>query len=175
MRENDQNGLDAAMIMRMATGYLARYSASTHRLRQVLERRVKRWHDTRKLPHMDASEVASLLDEVVRRLNQIGLLDDTAFAVARTERLVHKGLPRARVRLALAAEGIDPRQAELDAIMVDDEAAQARRFAARKRLGPFRSRSPELYRDKDIRSLIRAGFSPRHAIAVVDGEGNQQE
>ena len=163
------------MLMRMATGYLARYSASSHRLRQVLERRVKRWHDTRKPPRMEGSDVTGLIDEVVRRLNQMGLLNDTAFAVARTERLVHKGLPRARIRLALAAEGLDPRQTEVDAVMVHDEAAQARRFAARKRLGPFRSGPPEPYRDKDIRSLIRAGFSPRNAIAIIDGEGNQEE
>ena len=51
-----------------------------------------------------------------------------------------------------------------------DEAAQARRLAQRKRLGPYRPGEREPYRDKDLRAMVRAGFSLGLAKRVVDGE-----
>ena len=51
-----------------------------------------------------------------------------------------------------------------------DEPTQARRLAQRKRLGPYRPGDREPYREKDVRSLVRAGFSVSLAKAVVDGE-----
>ena len=51
-----------------------------------------------------------------------------------------------------------------------DEAAQARRLAERKRLGPYRPGERAPYRDRDVRALVRAGFPAGLAKRVVDGE-----
>lgn len=160
---------DRAALMRMATGYLARYAASSHRVRQVLERRIRRRCRTESLEPPDQDELATALDETIARLVQLGLLDDQSFAASRARALQRKGLPDRRIRMALRGEGLSPESVEESDGGIDDH-AQARRFAARKRLGPHRTGERAPFRDKDIRSLLRAGFSFSIATAVVDAE-----
>ena len=158
-----------SVLMRIATGYLARYAASSRRVRQVLERRIQRRCRAEGLEAPDHDAVAAALDDVVARLEQLGLLDDRAFAASRVRSLQRKGLPEQRIRMALRGEGLDAPEAEDDREAVDD-GVQARRYAARKRLGPFRRGERLPFRDKDLRSLLRAGFSYRVAVATVDAE-----
>ena len=49
--------------MRMASHYLARYSASTSRLREVLERKIRRRCEARDLPVPDERVMAGLIDD----------------------------------------------------------------------------------------------------------------
>ena len=160
--------LDAAGLFRLATDYLARYAAPTQRLRQVLERRVRRWHAKRDLPMPDG--VAPLIDDVLAKLVDLGLVDDAAFAMSKARSLVRKGLPERRIRAELGASGLDARLDELASVLPSDDSAQAHRYVARKRLGPCRTRDRALFREKDIRSLMRAGFSYRVAADAVDAE-----
>ena len=160
---------DRSAMMRMATAYLARYAASTHRVRQVLERRIRRRCRTQGLEPPDHGELATALDEVLARLVQLGLLDDGSFAASRARALQRKGLPDRRIRMALRSEGLS-RDAGEDGGGEVDDAVQARRFAARKRLGPHRLGERAPFRDKDIRSLLRAGFSFSVAAAAIDAE-----
>ena len=51
-------------------------------------------------------------------------------------------------------------------IAIDESSAMLN--AARKRLGPYRSGERAAFRDKDVRSLIRAGFSFALAAATID-------
>lgn len=159
----------SSVLMRVATGYLARYAASSRRVRQVLERRIQRRCRAEGLEAPDNGALTAALDDVVARLERLGLLDDRAFAAGRVRALQRKGLPEQRIRMALRGEGLDAPEAEDDNEVVDD-AAQARRYAARKRLGPFRRGDRPSFRDKDLRSLLRAGFSFRIAVETVDAE-----
>ena len=158
-----------SVLMRMATGYLARYGASSQRVRQVLERRIQRRCRAEGLEKPDADALAAALDDVVARLEQLGLLDDRAFAAGRVRALQRKGLPEQRIRMALRGEGLNAPEDEDDREVVDD-ATQARRYAARKRLGPFRRGERLPFRDKDLRSLLRAGFPFRVAVETVDAD-----
>ena len=160
--------LDANSLTRMATDYLARYAAPTRRLRLVLERRIRRWHAKRELPVPD--DAGRLIDEVVAKLTGSGVIDDDAFAISKARSLVRKGLPERRIRSTLDAAGLDARHDGLDTVLGVDDADQAHRYAARKRLGPCRSKDRPRYREKDIRSLMRAGFSHRVATAAIDAE-----
>lgn len=160
--------LEAAALTRMATDYLARYAAPSRRLRQVLERRVRRWYARRDLPLPD--ETGRLVDDVVARLIELGLVDDRSFAIGKARSLVRKGLPERRIRAVLGAAGLEHRSAEVDEVLEHDEAAQARRYAARKRLGPYGQDDRSSLRDKDMRSLLRAGFSARAAAAALEAE-----
>lgn len=160
---------ERANLMRMASAYLARYAASSQRVRQVLERRIQRRCRMSDREPPDAQALGIALDEVIQRLQQLGLLDDAAFSTSRRRALERKGLPRRRVRMALQSEGLDASPEGIDEDVPED-IDQARRYAARKRLGPFRSGERSAYRDKDLRSLLRAGFSFGIAVAVVDAE-----
>ena len=155
-------------LMRMASHYLARYSASTARLRQVLERKIRRRCEGRGLPLPDPEATRTLIEGVVERLSRAELIDDDAFGRGRAAALARKGWPAWRIRGELARQGIDL-EAEGVAEAVDlDETAQATRLAERKRLGPFRPGERESHRERDIASLARAGFSVAVARRVVD-------
>ncbi len=154
----------------MASHYLARYSASTVRLREVLARKIRRRCETRQLPMPEADEVRALIDATVERLTRAGLIDDAAYGRGRAAALARKGWPVWRIRTELQRQDIDTEQEGVAEAVDLDETAQAMRLAQRKRLGPYRAGEREPYRDKDIRSLVRAGFPVGLAKRVVDGE-----
>ena len=156
--------------MRMATFYLARHSASTERLRDVLARKIARRLGREGGEAPDAAALRAMIDPVVERLTRTGLLDDAAFARGKAASLAAKGRPAWRIRADLAQAGVDPGQGELDAVLDElDPVAQATTWARRRRLGPFRMRDREAQRDRDVARLARAGFPAAVARAVVDG------
>ncbi|MDX7949711.1 RecX family transcriptional regulator [Lichenihabitans sp. Uapishka_5] len=165
---------DRSALMRMATGYLARYAASSQRLRQVLARRIARWCATRGLEPPEPDAVRTAVEDVVARLQALGLLDDTLLAASRSRALARKGLPASRITMTLRQQGLQIEDDTAEEEPLDD-AVQARRFAERKRLGPFRLGDRAVARDKDLRRLIRAGFSFSTAVAVVDAETQDEE
>ncbi len=157
-------------LVRMASHYLARYSASTVRLREVLERKIRRRCELRDLPAPDSAEIRLMIDAVVERLTRAGLIDDAAYGRGRAAALARKGWPAWRIRTELQRHDVDMSDEGMAGAVDLDEAAQATRLAQRKRLGPYRPGERAPYREKDIRSLVRAGFPAGVAKRVVDGE-----
>ncbi len=156
--------------MRMASFYLARYSASTLRLRAVLERKIRRRCDLAEVPAPEPEELRALIDGVVERLTRAGLIDDAAYGRGRAAALARKGLPAWRIKAELGRQGVDVAEESVAEAVEIDEPGQAMRLAQRKRLGPFRPGEREPYREKDLRALVRAGFPLGVARRVVDGE-----
>lgn len=163
-------GVTPEALMRMASYYLARYSASTARLREVLERKIRRRCELRDAPVPEPAEVQAMIDAVVERLTRAGLLDDAAYGRGRAAALARKGWPAWRIRAELQRQDIDAGGEGLAEAVDLDADAQAARLAQRKRLGPYRPGAREPYRDRDIRALARAGFPVSVAKRVVDGE-----
>ena len=153
-------------LIRMATHYLARHSASTAHLREVLERKIRRRCEARELQVPDGTDIGTMIDAAVERLTRAGLLDDEAYARGRARTLAAKGWPAWRIQTDLERHDIDAPIGTPEL----DETAQARRLAQRRRLGAFRSGERAPYRDKDIRSLVRAGYPVSIAKAVIDGD-----
>ena len=137
-------------------------------LRSVLERRSKRRLQVKSLDPEIPAMIETVLDEFV----ELGLLDDPRFAEGRRRTLERRGFSKRRIELGLKQKGLDAetiRGALADEV---DEAAQARRFAERRRLGPWRrSGSGEDRSKKDLGSLMRAGFSFAVAKAALTGPG----
>ena len=157
-------------LMRMASFYLARYSASTARLREVLERKVRRRCELADAPLPEPAEMRALIDGVVDRLTRGRLIDDAAYGRGRAAALARKGLPAWRIKADLGRQDVDVAEPSVAEALDLDEPAQAARLAQRKRLGPYRPGEREPYRDKDVRALVRAGFPVGLAKRIVDGE-----
>ncbi|RMF73612.1 MAG: regulatory protein RecX [Alphaproteobacteria bacterium] len=127
-----------------AFSYLARHSASMTRLRQVLARRLARWRETACLPAADRS---ALVEEVVREMVALDLVNDRRFARERARALLRRGLGPPAIRHRLVALGISPADAEAavgDVLGGEDAGTQeavllqaALAYARRRRLGPF--------------------------------------
>ena len=154
----------------MASHYLARYSASTMRLREVLARKIRRRCEMRQLPVPEADEVRALIDATVERLTRAGLIDDAAYGRGRAAALARKGWPVWRIKMELERQEIDTEHAGVASAIDLDELTQAGRLAQRKRLGPYRPGEREPYREKDLRTLLRAGFPLGLSKSIVDGE-----
>ena len=103
---------------------------------------------------------------------ELGYVDDTAYALARSQALLSRGYGKHRLSQVLRADGI-VEQDSADALSHADEEAvdSALRFAKRRRIGPFAAAKLDpREREKAIAAMIRAGhsFGIARAIAALE-------
>jgi regulatory protein len=155
----------ASTLQNAAMHYLAGRVASTAMVRAMLERRAQRRLGIRRLP----PDVDALIEGTLARLGQLGLIDDRTFAEVRARSLADRGLPRRSIAQRIQLKGVDRETVECTLGDGIDDLAQARRFAERRRLGPWRSglETPDLRR-KDLAALARAGFAYAVAKAALE-------
>jgi regulatory protein len=147
-----------------ALHYLGRYASSAENLRQVLMRRVRR-HFSDSVPR-----ISPLIDALVARYRESGLLDDAQYAAGRVQSLHRRGSSLNAIRARLAAKGIAASHiagaiSELRSDAVDADLAAACAFARRRRLGPYRRAAADYARE--LGAFARAGFNRRVAEAVL--------
>ena len=152
------------LIERWALHYLERYASSAENLRRVLMRRVRR-HSPQTAP-----QVAALIDALVARYRESGLLDDAAYAAGRVQSLHRRGDSLQAIRARLAAKGVatsDVAEAvsRLRSTATDPDLGAACAFARRRRLGPYRRAAADHARE--LGAFARAGFNRRVAEAVL--------
>jgi len=160
--------VSSAYLERAAMSYLERYASSSDNLRRVLRRKI----DQRsRLRGEDAAVFYPLIDEVIAKTLRLGLVDDTRYAEARVATLRRRGGSARAIQAKLSAKGVD--RITIAAALEGedgDEMAAAHALARRRKLGPYRPGEKTPYREKDLASLARAGFSYGIARAVIDGE-----
>jgi regulatory protein len=152
------------LLERWALGYLGRYASSTENLRRVLIRRARRYSPKA------AQHAGVLIEALVVRYRESGLLDDAAYAAARVASLQRRGDSLKAIRARLAAKGVTAAVAAnaisgLRDSAPDPDLAAACAFARRRRLGPFRRGATD--RQRELAVFARAGFSRRIAEAVL--------
>jgi regulatory protein len=172
-----------ASLENAALAYLGRFATTAKGLTEVLMRRVHRaahHHGT------DPAEGRALVDTIVLRYREAGLIDDATFAQARARALFARGVAvRAivfRLRrkgvsdddIAAAIAGLDPESGDSTDTRALDRAA-ARALARRRRLGPWRrGLAGEDARVRDLAALARAGFSYGIAREVIDAAADDE-
>lgn len=135
--------------------YLQRYATSAENLRAVLTRKVKRscaFHQT------EPEAFYPAIDALLERYKSSGLLNDEAFARAKTATLRRKGQSKRGIEAKLAQKGLG-KEDIAKAILETDESEHAELEAAialakRKKLGQG-NKDPK----KEMAVLARAGFS----------------
>lgn len=174
---------DEAVLSRAAERYLARFPASSERLRKVLWRRVDRF--LRERGPDDAAPAretfAPAIEAAVRRMTELGMLDDAAYAKALARSEHRRGRPLRRIKMKLREKGV-PEALAKDALALLDEESErdpdleaAFAYAKRRRFGPFSSSEErrEERREKDLAAMCRAGFSYGIARRVLDSDGGE--
>ncbi|HEX4113498.1 MAG TPA: RecX family transcriptional regulator [Stellaceae bacterium] len=158
----DADALTMPVLERAALRYLERYASSRATLRRVLLRRVA------KAARGDEEKAAAgraLVEALIERYVQSGLLDDARYAEAKAGGLARAGASRYRIRGKLmqkgvAADHIADAIAALDERGEGSEPAAAGALIRKKRLGPYRRPGDRAkFRDKDLAALARAGFA----------------
>ncbi len=162
-------------LEKAAAAYVARYDTSSARLRAVLMRRVLK---ARRADAPIVADVEAVIDAIVARYGQAGIVDDARYAERKAGSLHRRGVSRRHIRekLRLAGIGHESARRALDATreelaiggtQMDLHAALA--FARRRRLGPFRATAERReWRAKDLAALGRAGFDLDVARRVID-------
>ena len=112
---------------------------------------------------------APIIDEVLERFTEVGLIDDVAFAAAWVRsRHTGRGLAPRRLAQELQTRGVDPvvvREA-VDAIDLDDQRAAARALVDRK-LRSMHGLEREVMLRRLVGMLARKGYSGSLAMQVV--------
>lgn len=163
----DGNEIDEGLLENWALAYLGRYASSATNLRRVLSRRThRRLHDNTEA----LQQTQPLIEALVERYLQSGLLDDAKYAASRAEALHRRGESLAKIRARLAAKGVPgalttDALAALRANSADPDLAAACAFARRRRLGPYRRAAID--GSRELAAFARAGFSRRVAEAVL--------
>ncbi|MEA2747082.1 MAG: regulatory protein [Myxococcales bacterium] len=164
-----------AALHEAALAYLARGAATADSVKKTLERRIGNWARRSVRAGRDAEGIAGdaakardLIAEIVGRLREVGLVNDTAFAENRARRMSGAGRSRRAISAHLAQKGVDA--ATVREAVPHDAGAElhaALQFARKRRIGPFAESDADAPRDRDARrdaerkslgTLARAGF-----------------
>ena len=137
-----------AFIERAASWYLSRWSTTRVHLRKLLMKRVQK-----RLPPEDHAAAALEVEAVLDRCERVGLVNDAAYAEAKVERMIARGVSGPLIRARLAAKGIANVALPEDAAFTSCCA-----HVLRRRLGPLRD-DAAAHREKDLARIGRAGFS----------------
>ncbi|MFT8522028.1 regulatory protein RecX [Gluconobacter oxydans] len=184
---------DAASLREAALAHLARFATTEQGLRQVLDRRLRRWGvraSRAGLPNEDIeSAIAALrpaIDGIVASMTDLGAVDDAGYARNRALSLTRTGRSRRAVEAHLANKGVDQdttREALNDSLGErSDSSAQAAELAAalvlarKRRLGPFHR--PDREEEDPLKALgvfARNGFSRDVAQSVLDMDSDEAE
>lgn len=161
-----------------ALAYLGRYASSSQNLRRILMRRVNKscaFHGT------DVEECAAMVDALIARYLESGILNDEVYARASATTMRRRGLSRRAISAKLGAKGLPGEQIEQAVAKADDmiadeyddelddpELRAARRFAQRKRIGPYRKKDRAERHERDMAAMARAGFGYGVVRALFD-------
>jgi regulatory protein len=179
-KKRPSGALERAELEGAALRYLDRFDTSEANLRRVLARYVQRVADERGAAA--ASVGPELIEELVARYVESGVLSDARFAETLAGGLRRKGSSRAAILQRLRARGVDPEVADRALGQTDGEQRAnaeieaARALVRRRRLGPFRP-EPErsAKRKRDLGVLARAGFDLDVARRALGGTGDDEE
>jgi regulatory protein len=163
--------LGAKQLEELALRYVGRYATSRAKLSSYLARKIRErgWGGERE-PDVEA---------LARRFCDLRYVDDSAYALMKSQSLSSRGYGRRRVDEKLRADGIGeedsaPALDHADAHAVD----AALRYARRRRIGPFATTEVDSkQREKAIAAMVRAGHSfalARKIACLPPGEGDEE-
>ena len=159
-------------LERAALYYLERYASSAEDLRRVLMHRVKR---SARVHGTDCSEGAVVVDEIIRKFQEWGYLNDRAYAEMRVDGLHRRGLSVRAIHHRLALKGVLEDDINIALETLATETPQPDRHAAiayarRRRIGPWRRNDRQSHRQRVLAALGRQGFSFDIARWGVDAD-----
>jgi regulatory protein len=145
--------LDAEKLRELALRYVGKYATTRAKLCQYLTRKIRErgWD----------GDAPPDLAGLAGRFAELGLVDDAAYAMAKSRSLSARGYGKRRLTQQLRRDGVDEADGADAAALADAESVEAAlRLARRRRIGPFATEpaDPRL-REKWIAALVRAGHN----------------
>lgn len=149
--------LNTEQLRELALRYVGKYATTRAKLRQYLARKLRErgWD----------GEGGPDLERIADRFAELGLVDDAAYALAKSRSLSARGYGKRRLVDELRQAGVDePDGADATAHADDASVDAALSLARRRRIGPFAAEPADpKQREKWIAAMIRAG----HGFAIA--------
>lgn len=173
--ENDKNQkkplkkITKTRLKNIGLYYLERFESSAQNLKQVLKRRVDRY--AYQNPDFNKIEAYEWIEEITKEFENFNYINDERYALMKIKDYILRGKPERYILSKLKSKGIDETTVQhfLSEQNVD-EYDLALKFALKKKIGPYRSDIDiqKQMRQKDMATLIRAGFSYDVVCRVLD-------
>ena len=151
--------------------YLKRFESSENNLRQVLQRRVNDY--AYQNPDFNKAEAYGWIEELLSDFTGWKYIDDERYTALKVRDYLNAGKPERYIKTKLKQKGID--ENTIDEVLSGQDynlKEMALKLAKKKKIGPFRldEESRKLNRQKDMGTLIRAGFDYDVAAEVLGEE-----
>lgn len=164
--------------------YLQRFAASAGQFRKVMTRKIDRsclYHQDQ-----DRENCLILLNDLIERFQEIGLLNDDLYGRALFKNYRNKGYSRRKLDAKLKEKGLEEEliktlfeEEKMEEGEADLEYRAALLLAKKKKIGPFALKfsedAPEDAYEKHLGRLARAGFSYDICKKILDLEKNMAE
>lgn len=136
--------------------YLERFPASTEQFRRVMTRKINK--SCKAHPDQALETCVVALDNVIRKFQEIGFLNDAGYATGLARSLKNRGWPRSRILMRLKEKGVPAEIIEeaVEESAPDEDFRNALVWIKRKRLGAYAT--TEKTQEKSLAALARAGF-----------------
>ena len=143
--------LDAEKLRELALRYVGKYATTRAKLRQYLARKLRErgWADGG----------APDLEQIADRFAELSLIDDAAYALAKSRSLSARGYGKRRLVDQLRNARVEETDsADATALAENEAVAAALRLARRRRIGPFAADAADpRQQEKWIAAMLRAG------------------
>lgn len=159
--------------------YLQRFPASSAHFKTVMTRKIDK--SCRFHKDQNREDCVALLDPLVKKFQDLGLLDDNAYVKGMVTSLRRRGLPARQIEMKLTQKGLSKdlihqtlQSHDLEEYETNEagDIYAALIFARKKRLGPYDTN--ERYTpEKALATMARAGYS--YDIAKKTLEIDQKE
>ena len=168
-KKNAPKAPTKARLRNIALYYLERFESSEETLRQVLKRRIDKYAFVNK--EYNPSEAYQWTEEVIDECLSHNFVNDRRFAEFKVNGYLNAGKPKRYIEQKLKQKGIDEKT--ISSVFEEanySEKDTALNFAQKKKIGCFRNSEEERqnFRQKDLGTLIRAGFDYDIAKEIVD-------
>jgi regulatory protein len=142
--------------------YLQRFPASAAHFKRVMMRKVDK--SCRHHANQDRKSCEDLVDTLVLKFQEMGLLNDTGYSRGMVNSYRARGLSTRSIQAKLSQKGLTPQQIsealnefDNDRPRTEIDMVAALKLARKKRIGPYTSEK-DIPRDKQIAMMARAGF-----------------
>lgn len=160
--------LDPEQLRELALRYVGKYATTRAKLREYLRRKLREcgWQGA------DTPDLERLAD----RFAELGLVDDAAFALAKSRSLSARGYGKRRLADQLRRAGVEKADGAAAAAHAEEQAVEAAlRLARRRRIGPFAAHPADpRQREKWIAAMVRAGHGFALAKAISSAAPGQE-
>lgn len=153
--------LDRTRLEELALAYVARFATSRAKLERYLVRKLRErgWDEE------NEADIRGLAE----RYEELGYLNDSVFARARSGGLLRRGYGPRRVGQALGEAGIARELRENLRPDVREIRHSALIMAQKRRFGPYGVAHPDrAAREKQIAAMLRAGHDHAVAVRLID-------